>query len=231
MGNIIQFSNNFVFFAEPFVQEEGTGVIVVDVQGDFTTWKQGALAVEGADEAYVNSVEKATVRLANAGYRIFATQDWHPADHISFYTNHPGKKAFDTIEINGKAQILWPPHCVQGTEKAQLLIEDSLFKAIIKKGQDPNYDSYSGFKDDGGRKTGLDEILRHNGIANLIIYGLATDYCVKATAIDAAELGYNVAVIISLCRAVSPDTAKAAIEEMKGQGIGVVRDLEELKIF
>ncbi len=208
--------------------EGKTGVIVVDIQGDFTTWKNGSLAVNGTDEAFIKKVEEATRKLKQAGYIIFGTQDWHPANHVSFYTNHPGKKPFEAIRIDGRTQILWPPHCVQGTENARVLIDNNLFLAIVKKGQDPRYDSYSGFQDDGGAKTEMDEILKRNGIKKVIVYGIATDYCVKATAIDAAEAGYQVAVVESLCRGVAPDTSKAAIAEMKAKGIKIVKTLEDV---
>ncbi|RLF31484.1 MAG: amidase [Thermoplasmata archaeon] len=205
-------------------QSGKTGVIVVDVQGDFTTWKNGSLAVPGTDESYVKSVENATKELARQGYLIFGTQDWHPANHVSFYTNHPGKKPFDVIKVSGKTQVLWPPHCVQGTENARVLVDNNLFLAIVKKGKDPRFDSYSGFQDDGGAKTEMDEILKRNGITKVVIYGIATDYCVKATAIDAANAGYKVMVVESLCRGVAPDTSKAAIKEMESKGITIVKD-------
>lgn len=209
------------------VPETGkTGVIVVDVQGDFTTWKKGSLAVPETDEAYVKSVEDATRALAKQGCLIFATQDWHPPNHVSFYTNHPGKKPLETIEINGKTQVLWPPHCVQGTENAKVLVDNRLFHAIVRKGMDPRYDSYSGFQDDGGAKTEMDEILKRSGITKLVIYGIATDYCVKATAIDAANAGYKVMVLESLCRAVAPNTREAAIQEMKNRGITIIKDFD-----
>jgi len=94
-------------------KETTIGVIVVDVQGDFTKFKNGSLAVEGTDEAYVKRVEDQTKKLKEAGFPIFATQDWHPAKHLSFFSNHPGKKAFDVVKLHGKDQVLWPPHCVQ----------------------------------------------------------------------------------------------------------------------
>src|SRR5512135_344957 len=124
------------------------GVIVTDVQGCFTTWKKGSLAVPGTDEAYVKSVEAATRRLKGEGFFILATQDWHPPDHVSFASNHTGKVPFDTIEIRGRTQVLWPDHCVQGTEDASLLIDNSLFEAVVRKGQNPRFDSYSAVKDD-----------------------------------------------------------------------------------
>ncbi len=198
-----------------------TGVLVVDMQGDFTTLKDGALAAQGTDESYINRVQQETEKLKKEGYPVFASQDWHPADHVSFYTNHEGKSAFDTLEINAGTQILWPPHCVQGTENAELLLDEGLFEAIIQKGKDKRFDSYSAFKDDGGAKTELDKILKDYEIENLIIFGIATDYCVRATSIDLIEAGYQVTVIKDLCRGVAPDTTAQALEEMKEKGVNI----------
>ena len=128
---------------------EKIGVIVVDMQGDFTSYKKGSLAAEGSDKAFVDKVEKATAALKAKGHLIFATQDWHPADHISFFSNHTGKKPFEVIQVEGRPQVLWPPHCVQGTENAGILVDNNLFDAIVQKGKDKRYDSYSGFQDDG----------------------------------------------------------------------------------
>ncbi len=207
------------------------GVIVVDVQGDFTEWKKGSLAVPGTDRAYVDMVRRATSLLSKAGFTMYATQDWHPSDHISFFTSHPGKKPFETVDIGGRKQVLWPPHCVQGTEGAKVLVDNNIFLAIVKKGQDKNFDSYSGFQDDGGAKTELDRILKARGIESIVIYGIATDYCVKATAVDALASGYKVVVIEELCRGVAMETTQKALEEMKAKGIVVMRslDLEALK--
>lgn len=218
-----------IFFWGPAMAKEKVGVIVVDVQGDFTKFKNGSLAVEGTDEAYIKAVEKATRELKSKGYTIYATQDWHPKNHTSFYTNHPGKKPFDVIKLHGKDQVLWPPHCVQDTPGAEILLDKKLFKAIVRKGMDPKYDSYSGFQDDGGKKTEMDAILKKDGIKKLIIYGIATDYCVKATALDAVAAGYSVVVIKNLCRGVSPKTSEQAIAEMKSKGIVIVENLEDLK--
>ena len=206
------------------------GVIVVDVQGDFTKFKNGSLAVEGTDEAYVKAVEENTKKLKTAGYPIFATQDWHPANHASFFTNHKGKKAFEMIKLHGKDQVLWPPHCVQKTPGAEILLDNKLFKAVVKKGMDPQYDSYSGFQDDGGKKTGMDKILKQDKINKVVVYGIATDYCVRATAIDAAAAGYKVIMIKNLSRGVAPDTSQKAIDEMKAKGIVVLDDLDLEKI-
>ena len=205
---------------------EKKGVIVVDLQGDFTTYKNGSLAVEGSDKAFVDKVEKVTMSLKDKGDLIFATQDWHPIDHVSFFSNHPGKKPFETIQIDGRTQVLWPPHCVQGTENAGILLDDTLFVAIVQKGKDRRYDSYSGFQDDGGVITEMNEILKKNGVTELIVYGLATDICVKATAIDAADAGYKVTVVEGLSKGVAPDTTVEALNEMKARGITLIKDLD-----
>lgn len=202
-----------------------TGVIVVDVQGDFTTWKNGSLAVPGTDQVFITKIKKTTKNLKNHGLVIFGTQDWHPADHISFYTNHIGKKAFEIIKINGKNQVLWPPHCVQGTENAKVLVDNNLFMAIVKKGTDVKCDSYSGFQDDCGQKTELEQILKRNGIKKIVVYGIATDYCVKATALDAVNAGFKVVVIANLCKGVAPDTTSRALQEMKKRGVKILQKL------
>lgn len=206
------------------------GAIVVDVQGDFTTWKEGSLAVPGTDEAFVSKVREATRLLTRAGIPVFATQDWHPASHISFYTNHAGRKPFEVIQVEGRSQVLWPPHCVQGTEKARLLLEDDLFMAVVRKGQDPHFDSYSGFQDDGGRKTELDSILRQHQIGKVVVYGIATDYCVRATALDALSNGYRVVVVEGLCKGVAPDTTASALREMREKGALVIPELDLSRI-
>jgi len=210
--------------------KEKTAVIVVDIQGDFTTWKNGSLAVPGTDEAYNKRAGEVTRRLKEAGFLMFATQDWHPANHISFFANHPGKKPFDTIKIDGRTQVLWPPHCVQGTENAEILLDLNLFAAVVQKGKNPQFDSYSGFQDDGGEKTELDGLLRKNQITQVVIYGIATDYCVRATALDALANGYKVIVIEDLCRGVAPDTSAKAWEEMKQRGATLMKELDVAKI-
>lgn len=206
------------------------GVIVVDVQGDFTHYKHGSLAVPGTDKAYIEKVEKATRALKKAGFPVFATQDWHPKDHISFYTNHPGKKPFDVINIDGRTQVLWPPHCIQKTPGAKILIDNRLFDAIIQKGIYKNYDCYSGFEDDGGHKTELNDILQKHKITTLVVYGIATDYCVKATIIDAVNLGYHVIFVNDLCRGVSKETSRKAINEMRTRGVEIWEGLKIEKL-
>jgi nicotinamidase/pyrazinamidase len=215
-----------VTFANTASAAEKIGVIVVDMQGDFTTYKNGSLAVDGTDQAFIEKVEKTTLMLKEKGHPIFATQDWHPSEHVSFYSNHAGKKPFETIQLEGRTQVLWPPHCVQNTANAEVLLDHNLFVAIVQKGKDKRYDSYSGFQDDGGAKTEMNQILKKNGIQELIVYGIATDYCVKATAIDAAAAGYKVTVVEGLSKGVAPDTTAKALEEMKAKGITLVKELE-----
>jgi len=209
---------------------ERIGVNVVDIQGDFTRLKDGSLAVDGTDDAYIKAVEENTKKLRDAGFLIYATQDWHPANHISFFTNHRGKKAFDVIKLHGKEQVLWPPHCVQNTAGAEILLDKKLFKAVVRKGMDPQYDSYSGFQDDGGKKTEMDKLLKKDKIKKVVLYGIATDYCVRATALHAVAAGYKVIVIKNLCRGVAPDTSQKAIEEIKAKGVVVLDDLDLEKI-
>ncbi len=206
------------------------GVIVVDIQGDFTKFKNGSLAVEGTDEAYIKAVEENTKKLKTAGFPVYATQDWHPKNHASFFTSHPGKKAFDVIKLNNRDQVLWPPHCVQKTPGAEILLDKKLFKAVVKKGMDSQYDSYSGFQDDGGKKTEMDKILKKDKIKKVVVYGIATDYCVRATALDAAAAGYKVIMIKNLSRGVAPDTSQKAIDEMKAKGIAILDDLDLDKV-
>lgn len=206
------------------------GVIVVDIQGDFTKLKNGSLAVDGTDEAYINAVEENTKKLKEAGFPIYATQDWHPKNHVSFFTNHKGKKAFEVIKLHGKDQVLWPPHCVQKTPGAEILLDKKLFKAVVKKGMDSQYDSYSGFQDDGGKKTDMDKLLKKEKINKVVVYGIATDYCVRATALDAVAAGYKVIMIKNLSRGVAPDTSQKYIDEMKAKGIVILDDLDLEKI-
>ncbi|HKK69284.1 MAG TPA: isochorismatase family protein [Bacteroidales bacterium] len=202
------------------------GVIVVDVQGDFTTWKEGSLAVQGTDKAFVEKIQKATELLKMKGHNIYATMDWHPEGHVSFCTTFEGKKPLDVVETpDGRNQILWPPHCIQDTEGAKLLLDDSLFNAIIKKGKDKRFDSYSGFQDDGGARTEMYEVLKRDGVEELIIYGIAMDLCVRYTAIHAVQAGYKVTVIEDLTANIAPDSSAEARKEMIENGIILKNEL------
>ena len=207
---------------DALIYSEHTGVIVVDVQADFTELKAGSLAVPGTDAQYISVVQRASERFLQQGLRIYFTQDWHPADHVSFFTNNPGTEPLQIKEIDGRPQVMWPPHCVQDTPGAMILIAADGPVQTVRKGMDPKFDSYSGFADDGGHKTDLDNCLQKDGIQKVIVYGLATDYCVKATALDAVNAGYEVDLIIDLCRGVSPDTTASALEEMEAKGVNII---------
>jgi nicotinamidase/pyrazinamidase len=210
--------------ADALISTENTGIIVVDVQADFTELKSGSLAVPGSDAQYISAVQRSTQRFLKQGLRIYYTQDWHPADHVSFYTNHPGTDPLQIKEIDGRPQVMWPPHCVQGTPGAMILITADGPTQTVRKGMDPRFDSYSGFADDGGHKTDLDNRLQKDGIKKVMVYGLATDYCVKATALDAIDAGYRVDLILDLCRGVSPETTASALEEMAAKGVAIIVD-------
>lgn len=182
-------------------------LLLVDLQLDFLDG--GALEVE-------NSL--GVVAVANALQQKFdcivATKDWHPANHMSFAANHPWRKPFQTMKIDGVDQILWPMHCIQGTlgsEFPRNLQQDRLSK-IIYKGTDPTIDSYSAFFDNRHlRQTELHNYLTLMGITTLYIMGLALDFCVKFTASDAIALGYEVYVVTDGCQAISKDPAEIAL--------------------
>jgi len=207
--------------------KEGWAVIVVDVQPCFV--EGGSLAVSGADDAYVAKVQRDTKWLYRKGYLIFGTRDYHPPDHISFASNHPGHNPFDVIEIDGRQQVLWPDHCVQTAGDSRALVDNNLFFEIVKKGQNPLFDSYSAFQDDGGAKTELHSILQAKGITHLVIYGIATDYCVYASVMGALQRGYSVTVVEDLIRGVAPETSAAVIEEMKAAGAEFVPSVKKLE--
>jgi len=203
-----------------------TGAIVIDIQGDFTQLMSGPLAVPGTNLDFLHKINKGVDQLKNSGIPVWASQDWHPADHISFFSNHSGKKAFETVNLSGKDQILWPPHCVQGTTGADLLIEPDVFRGVIQKGRDSRYDSYSCFQDDGGQETELDGLLKSQGIKELLVFGLATDYCVRWTALDGLMRGYKILIIKALCRGVDSKTSARALKEMEAKGAVIIENLE-----
>ena len=208
--------------------KEGWAVIVVDVQPCFV--EGGSLAVSGADDAYVAKVQRDTKWLYRKGYLIFGTRDYHPPNHISFASNHPGHNPFEVIELpDGRHQVLWPDHCVQTAGDSRALVDNNLFFELVKKGQNALFDSYSAFQDDGGAKTELHSILQAKGVTHLVVYGIATDYCVYASVMGAVERGYSVTVVEDLIRGVVPETSAAAIEEMKATGVEFVPSVKELK--
>ena len=199
-------------------------LIIVDVQKDFLPG--GNLAVPGGDEivAVINRLAKV---YADDGNPIFVTMDSHPQNHKSFASNHEGKSPLDVIELNGIAQVLWPDHCVEGTEGHELAdgLEIPEPFTIIKKGMDPEYDSYSGFKDANGSATPLASLIAESlGVFPLVdVCGLATDFCVRATALDAYDHENHTRVVLDACRGVdAPPGTEAAIREMLAEGIDLL---------
>lgn len=191
-------------------------LIIVDLQHDFCPG--GALAVREGD-AIVPVID----RILPAFDCVVATQDWHPANHKSFAVNHPGHAIGDVIELAGAPQVLWPAHCVQNTSGAAFhrLFDTSGLDAIFQKGVNPEIDSYSGFFDNGhARSTGMGDYLNKRGIGTVYVCGLATDYCVKATALDAISLGFETFVISDACRGVDlqPGDSEKALAEIAEAG-------------
>ena len=196
-------------------------LILVDIQNDFCPG--GALAVAAGD-----AIVPLANRLMSTVDVVVATQDWHPADHGSFAGNHPGRKPFEHGELGGLPQVLWPAHCVQWTGGAQFHpgLDTRRIARVFPKGTDPDIDSYSGFFDNGRRKaTGLGDWLKTQGVDEVLICGLATDYCVKATAIDAAQLGFRTVLAEDVCRGVAmrPNDIPDALAAMRQAGVHITR--------
>ncbi len=195
-------------------------LIIVDVQNDFCPG--GALEVREGDQ-----VVPVINRLQPRFDLVVATQDWHPANHGSFAANHPGRRPGEVVELAGLPQILWPVHCVQDTYGAELhpALDRSRIARVIHKGTDPAIDSYSGFFDNGRRAaTGLEQYLRERNVDEVYVCGLATDYCVKATALDARSLGFKTSLIEDAARGVElrPGDVQRAIDEMRSAGVEIV---------
>jgi nicotinamidase/pyrazinamidase len=189
-------------------------LVLVDLQYDFLPG--GALAVARGDETIAIAQ-----RLMREHETVLATQDWHPRDHKSFAANNPGTAIGEVVTVNGVPQVMWPEHCVRGTRGAELHDELDGITQVFQKGTNPEIDSYSGFFDNGHKKaTGLEGWLREHGITDLTVVGLATDYCVKFTVLDARQLGFGVRVVTAGCRAVdlAPGDGERALAEMRAAG-------------
>ena len=201
-------------------------LLLVDLQNDFSPG--GALAVPEGD-----LIVPIANRLAETFDLVVATQDWHPADHGSFAANHPAKKPGDVIELAGLEQILWPTHCVQNTQGAAFhpdLNVDPIAR-VFHKGIDPDVDSYSAFFDNAhNRATGLGDYLRKQDVHRIYLCGLATDYCVAFTAVDAIQLGFETFLIKDACRGVNlnPGDSERAINNMQSHNVHITTSTEIL---
>ena len=204
-------------------------LILVDIQNDFVPG--GALAVGEGDR-----VVAVANRLMPHFDLVVATKDWHSADHSSFAGQHPGRRIGEVIELEGLPQVLWPEHCIEGTTGAEFAggLDVDKIGRVFEKGTHRTIDSYSGFFDNGHRRaTGLGDFLRRREVTEVFVMGLATDYCVKFTALDAVGLGFSTRVILDGCRGVdlNPGDVGRAIEELQDAGVRVTdsaRTIEEL---
>ncbi len=194
-------------------------LVVIDVQNDFCPG--GTLAVDGGNEI-VPIINKLIVRFDH----VILTQDWHPAGHSSFASTHPGKAPFDTIKMPYGDQTLWPNHCIQGTPGAEFHSDLHWTKAelIIRKGFRPHIDSYSAFfENDRKTPTGLGGYLRERGITNVTLVGLATDYCVAYSALDAVSHGFSADVLLDASRAIDMGGSLAAmVTKMRNAGVMLI---------
>ncbi len=197
-------------------------LIMIDIQNDFCS--DGALAVKRGEEI---------VPLVNQLQNEFAvkvlTQDWHPQDHKSFADNHEGRQPYEMIEMPYGPQVLWPSHCVQGTNGAAFHkdLKTGSADLIVRKGFRPHIDSYSAFfENDRTTPTGLCGYLRELGVDTLHMAGLATDFCVRFSAVDAAKQGFNVIVHLDACRAIDLNgSLQEALDEMQSQGIKLAGEM------
>lgn len=200
-----------------------TALIVIDVQNDFCPG--GALAVAEGD-AVVAPINRIAERFA---VRVL-TQDWHPADHRSFAANHPGAAAFSMAEMPYGPQVLWPAHCVQNTPGAALHpgLRAEPADLILRKGFRAEIDSYSAFfENDHATPTGLGGYLRERGVERVWLAGLALDYCVAYSALDAVRLGFEVTVIEDACRAIDLEGSRdAALDKMRAEGVAIATSAE-----
>jgi nicotinamidase/pyrazinamidase len=194
-------------------------LVVIDVQNDFCPG--GGLAVARGDEV-VPVINRLSGRFSSA----VLTQDWHPPGHRSFASSHPGQTAYATVEVDYGAQTLWPDHCVQGSHGADLHADLAVACAqlVIRKGFRPSIDSYSAFfENDRKTPTGLAGYLRERGFRRVVLAGLATDYCVAYSAIDAARLGFSSCVVLEACRAIDLGGSLAtAMQAMQQAGVVLV---------
>lgn len=200
-------------------------LIITDIQYDFLPG--GALAVEGGDE-----IIPLVNRLQERFPLVVATQDWHPVGHGSFASAHEGKKVFDHTVLSGVDQILWPDHCVQGSPGAELAkeVRQETIAAVFRKGMDPSIDSYSAFYDNGHLKsTGLADYLRGNWVQKVYFTGLAADFCVAYSVIDAIKEGFETFLVEDATRAIDPQGFDIMREKIVGLGGKVIHSGQLLR--
>jgi len=203
---------------------ERAALLLVDLQVDFMPG--GALAVAEGDAILDRIRDLAT---GGAFPLVVATQDWHPRGHVSFASRHPGRKPFDTILLHGEPQVLWPDHCIAGSAGARLhpCAPSDVVRAIVRKGADRDADSYSGFRDNPNaarerRPTGLGGLLGECGVRDVYVCGLARDYCVSWTALDAADLGFATTVLWDLTRPVSAASDADTERRLRAHGVAII---------
>ncbi|GHA77719.1 bifunctional nicotinamidase/pyrazinamidase [Pontibacter akesuensis] len=194
-------------------------LLLIDIQNDFLPG--GALAVpEG------NAILPVVNKLQEQFDLVVATQDWHPPQHKSFASSHAGKNVFEVIDLNGMPQVLWPDHCIQGTAGAELSAElaQNRIEAIFRKGTNPEIDSYSGFYDNGHLKsTGLADYLRGKGVTEVYLVGLAADYCVYFSALDALQELFEVYYLEDAVRAINGDGFEKAKADLLAKGGHIIQ--------
>ncbi|MAS42577.1 MAG: nicotinamidase/pyrazinamidase [Rhodobacteraceae bacterium] len=201
------------------MRPDSHALIVIDAQVDFCPG--GRLAVADGD-AVMPPINALMADFPS----VVLSQDWHPADHASFADNHPGKAPFETVEAPYGTQVLWPAHCVQGTAGAEFhpALNANRADLVLRKGFRPGIDSYSAFQEnDRATPTGLASYLRERGLNDLTFVGLATDFCVRWSAVDAVASGFRASVILDACRAIDLDgSLDAALAEMRGAGVEIL---------
>lgn len=197
-------------------------LLLIDIQNGFCPGGNLPVAEGDAVVAVANRL------MAHGAYDlVVASQDWHPENHGSFASQHPGKKPFDMGELSGQPQVMWPDHCVQGTQDAEFHpdLDTDRINFVQRKGENPAVDSYSAFRDnDKAALTGLSDWLKAKGITEIDIMGLATDYCVRFSALDAVDMlpGVKVRLIADGCRGIDAKGVKDAIEAMREAGVEII---------
>lgn len=201
-------------------------LVMIDLQNDFLPGGAAPVPQAGAVIPLANQLQ--------GGFKlVVATQDWHPANHVSFASTHPGRRPGETIQFKKQTLRLWPAHCAQNTRGAELAagLMINRVNKVFRKGMDAEIDSYSAFFDAGHHHpTGLHNYLKGKNVTDLYLLGLATDGCVKATALDALGLDFRVILIVDACRGFDPEESARAMDEIKAAGVAVIHSRDLLEI-